>query len=172
PKGILGKIGEVAGSVSNATPAPAPKGILGKIGEVAGSVSNATPAQAPTGILGKIGEVAGSVSNATPAPAPKGILGKIGEVAGNVTKDKTASTPLSGKFGGILGKSNQDEDMLDKAIDLVQEYILREGPQDNETPLEKIKDKAIATAIRHQFKTVTGVELPSVKLPGQGSGGK
>ena len=40
---------------------------------------------------------------------------------------------------------------FDIAIDLFQEHILREGPQDNESALEQAKDKQIADAIRKTF---------------------
>jgi len=37
---------------------------------------------------------------------------------------------------------------LGTAIDLFQEHILKEGPQNNESALEQAKDKQIADAIR------------------------
>ncbi|KAG6836132.1 hypothetical protein H0H93_011052 [Arthromyces matolae] len=100
------------------------------------STTDAIPASAPNGIWEKLGEVAGNVSNGTFAPPPKGFWGKLGEVltGGNVTKDMTPSTPQisRNRLDGTIGKGDQDKDLLDK------EYSLREGPRDDETPLEKI----------------------------------
>ncbi|KAG6846954.1 hypothetical protein H0H93_010897 [Arthromyces matolae] len=130
-------------------------------------------------LLGKLSNVLGHSTAPPPPPAPKhdGILGKIEGVVGNVTKDKTPAKPqtLSDKINGVFGggsKGEQDEDLLDKAIDFVQEHVLREGQQKSESAIEQLKDKQIANAIRHQFKSVTGKELPSMNLPGHGKDGK
>lgn len=43
-----------------------------------------------------------------------------------------------------------------------------QGPQDNENAIEQAKDKAIAGAIRNQYKTTTGSDFPiQEKQPGQ-----
>lgn len=55
--------------------------------------------------------------------------------------------------------------MSTTAIDFVQEHILHQGQQKDESAFEQLKDKQIADAIRHQFKNMTGHELP-----GSGSG--
>lgn len=47
------------------------------------------------------------------------------------------------------------------AIDFIQEHILRQGTQSNETALEQMKDEQIGLAIRTAYKQVTGHELPS-----------
>jgi len=60
--------------------------------------------------------------------------------------------------GGV--KSEANEDVLDKTIDFVQQYILREGQQSDESALEQMKDKEIKEVIRLSFKQVTGHELP------------
>lgn len=49
------------------------------------------------------------------------------------------------------------------AIDFFQEHVLRQGPQDNETALEQLKDKKIADSIKHGFKRTTGFDLPGTK---------
>ncbi|EAU91993.1 hypothetical protein CC1G_05980 [Coprinopsis cinerea okayama7 len=70
---------------------------------------------------------------------------------------------LLGKLNGALGggpEAEKKEDMLDKAIDLFQEHVLKEGPQNNESAIEQAKDKMIADTIRSQFKSVTGKEFP------------
>ena len=46
------------------------------------------------------------------------------------------------------------------AIDLVQEHVFKQGPQDNETALEQLKDKQIADVIRDQYQSLTGKEFP------------
>jgi len=55
------------------------------------------------------------------------------------------------------------EDKLDKAIDLFQQHILKEGNQSNESAIEQLKDEQIANAIRKSFKSTTGHDLPKGK---------
>jgi hypothetical protein len=51
-------------------------------------------------------------------------------------------------------------DYLDKGVDWVQEHVLGEGPQDNESALEQAKDEQISDFIRSQYKTATGKDFP------------
>ncbi|KAL5505061.1 hypothetical protein ACEPAH_7724 [Sanghuangporus vaninii] len=79
-------------------------------------------------------------------------------------------TDQSGSGGGLLDKMNnalgggakgeKKEDGLDKALDWVQEHILKQGPQTNESAVEQAKDEAITDTIRKQFKQATGHEFP------------
>jgi len=48
---------------------------------------------------------------------------------------------------------------LIKAINFVQEHVLDEGSQKNESFVEKLKDKEIAHLIRHEYKNATGHEF-------------
>lgn len=57
-------------------------------------------------------------------------------------------------------KSEAREDGLDKAVDWVQENVLKEGPQNNESALEQMKDEQISDAIRRTFKSTTGRDFP------------
>ncbi|KAL2004098.1 hypothetical protein VTN02DRAFT_318 [Thermoascus thermophilus] len=66
---------------------------------------------------------------------------------------------INAKMGGGP-ESEKKEDLLDKGVDYVQQYILGQGPQDNESPLEQAKDEAIADYIRQQYKSRTGSEFP------------
>lgn len=45
----------------------------------------------------------------------------------------------------------------------MQEHILGQGPQDNESAIEQAKDRMIANAIRDQYKKATGREFPIKK---------
>ena len=45
-------------------------------------------------------------------------------------------------------------------IDLVQEKILGQGPQDNESAVEQAKDEQISDFIRSQYKNTTGKDIP------------
>ena len=45
-------------------------------------------------------------------------------------------------------------------VDFVQERILGEGPQDNESAIEQAKDEKISDFIRSKYKTVTGKDIP------------
>jgi len=46
------------------------------------------------------------------------------------------------------------------AVDMFQERILKQGPQDNESALEQAKDEQISDMIRGEFKKVTGRDFP------------
>merc|ERR1712063_101070 len=68
----------------------------------------------------------------------------------------------SDKFNTALGggkKSEQNEDALDKGVDFVQERVLGQGAQDNESALEQAKDEQISDFIRGQYKGATGKEF-------------
>ncbi|RKO96169.1 hypothetical protein CXG81DRAFT_3125, partial [Caulochytrium protostelioides] len=54
--------------------------------------------------------------------------------------------------------TREKDDALDRAIDFFQEYVLREGPQTNESTAEKIKDRMIAQTIKSQYKSIFGKE--------------
>ncbi|BEJ13634.1 hypothetical protein CspHIS471_0308080 [Cutaneotrichosporon sp. HIS471] len=59
--------------------------------------------------------------------------------------------------GGAQGEAN--EDYLDKGVDLVQQHVLGQGPQDNETAPEQMKDEVISDMIRDRYKQTTGKEF-------------
>ncbi|KAH8900735.1 hypothetical protein GQ53DRAFT_740663 [Thozetella sp. PMI_491] len=60
--------------------------------------------------------------------------------------------------GGRKGEEN--EDALDKGVDWVQEHVLGQGDQSNESAVEQAKDEQISDYIRGQYKKTTGSELP------------
>lgn len=45
-------------------------------------------------------------------------------------------------------------------VDFVQEHVLGQGPQDNESAVEQAKDEQISDFIRDQYKNTTGSEFP------------
>ena len=45
-------------------------------------------------------------------------------------------------------------------VDWVQEHVLGQGPQNNESALEQAKDEQISDAIRRGYKSTTGKEFP------------
>ena len=45
-------------------------------------------------------------------------------------------------------------------VDFVQEHVLGQGPQDNESAVEQAKDEQISDFIRDQYKKTTGSEFP------------
>ncbi|KAF8172088.1 hypothetical protein BJ912DRAFT_1047345 [Pholiota molesta] len=59
------------------------------------------------------------------------------------TRDK-----INSAFGGGA-KGEANEDTLDKAIDLFQEHVLKQGPQNNESAIEQAKDEKIASTIKN-----------------------
>ncbi|CCO27519.1 hypothetical protein RSOLAG1IB_05645 [Rhizoctonia solani AG-1 IB] len=74
-----------------------------------------------------------------------------------------------GGGGGIMGginnalgggqKGEQNEDLLDKGVDYVQERM-GGGDQSNESAAEQVKDEAISDTIRSQYKNTTGSDFP------------
>jgi len=60
--------------------------------------------------------------------------------------------------GGQSGERN--EDPLDKGVDLVQEKVLGQGPQDNESAMEQAKDEQISDFVRRGYKSATGKDVP------------
>ena len=46
------------------------------------------------------------------------------------------------------------------AIDMVQEKVLGQGDQSNESAVEQAKDEQISDFIRGQYKSTTGSEIP------------
>ena len=46
------------------------------------------------------------------------------------------------------------------AIDFVQEQILKQGDQSNESAVEQFKDEQISDAIRSAYRSVTGHDVP------------
>ncbi|KAF2842902.1 hypothetical protein M501DRAFT_38146 [Patellaria atrata CBS 101060] len=70
---------------------------------------------------------------------------------------------LGEKFNTAAGggrESEKNEDMLDKGIDMFQEKVMGQGPQDNESAIEQAKDEKISDFIRGQYKTATGSDMP------------
>ncbi|KAI5889162.1 uncharacterized protein SCHCODRAFT_02633705 [Schizophyllum commune H4-8] len=64
----------------------------------------------------------------------------------------------NGLGGGQSGEKK--EDALDKGVDWVQEHVLGQGPQTNESALEQAKDEQISDAIRRGYKSTTGRDFP------------
>ncbi|KAG6830250.1 hypothetical protein H0H87_008739 [Tephrocybe sp. NHM501043] len=177
---ILDKVSDVLGGGlhhQQSTPAPPPaqpkeEHLLDKLSSAFGG-SHSTPAPAPAPqkeehLLDKLSNAFGH-STPPPPPAPKheGLLGKLEEVVGHATKSDEPAKPktLGDKINNVLGggsKGEQNEDTLDKAIDFVQEHVLKEGQQKDETAVEQLKDKQIAEVLRHGFKSATGKDIPSL----------
>ncbi|KFA69813.1 hypothetical protein S40285_02445 [Stachybotrys chlorohalonatus IBT 40285] len=65
---------------------------------------------------------------------------------------------LNGMAGGGA-KGEKNEDGLDKAVDFVQENVLGQGQQNNESAAEQAKDEAVSDYIRSTYKGATGQEF-------------
>ncbi|KAL1680458.1 hypothetical protein EV122DRAFT_262170 [Schizophyllum commune] len=59
----------------------------------------------------------------------------------------------NGLGGGQSGEKKE-------GVDWVQEHVLGQGPQTNESALEQAKDEQISDAIRRGYKSTTGKEFP------------
>ncbi|KAI1350234.1 hypothetical protein F5Y01DRAFT_286787 [Xylaria sp. FL0043] len=98
----------------------------------------------------------------------------VNKLAGGESKDEnnntTATQNQQESSGGIMGKLNsvagggkdseKNEDALDKGIDWVQENVLSQGDQSNESAVEQAKDEQISDFVRDQYKKITGSEIP------------
>lgn len=60
-----------------------------------------------------------------------------------------------------MNKKTYDASLGFLAIDFYQEHVLKQGKQDDESAVEQLKDKQIASVIRHGFESVTGKDLSS-----------
>ncbi|KAL7894938.1 hypothetical protein HDV63DRAFT_148976 [Trichoderma sp. SZMC 28014] len=83
-----------------------------------------------------------------------GLMDKMNNKAGGGLKDKMNN--MAG--GGAQGE--KDEDLLDKAVDFVQQRFLGQGDQSNESAAEQQKDEVISDTIRDIFKKATGRDFP------------
>jgi len=95
------------------------------------------------------------------------ILDVLAGDKGKKQKEKEAQKNwFAGKVNEMAGGGRAgelEEDKLDKAVDLFQQHILKQGNQSDESAIEQLKDEQIAHAIRMSFKSVTGHELPKGK---------
>ncbi|KAL8718590.1 MAG: hypothetical protein Q9225_004292 [Loekoesia sp. 1 TL-2023] len=83
----------------------------------------------------------------------EGQTGEQGSSGGGFM-DKVNSMAGGGK------ESEKKEDYLDKGIDMVQEKVLGQGPQDNESAIEQAKDEQMSDFIRGKYKSTTGSDFP------------
>ncbi|KAL2130360.1 hypothetical protein VTI74DRAFT_6564 [Chaetomium olivicolor] len=82
------------------------------------------------------------------------------------TQSSGSSSSFLDKLHGMAGggpESEKKEDALDKGIDWVQENVLKQGPQNNESAAEQAKDRFIADQIRNQYRNATGKDFPIKK---------
>merc|ERR1711939_283648 len=63
------------------------------------------------------------------------------------------------KFAGGGKQGEKNEDGLDKAVDFVQEKVMGQGDQSNESAAEQAKDEAVSDFIRGKYKDTTGNEF-------------
>ncbi|KAH9996754.1 hypothetical protein F4779DRAFT_185761 [Xylariaceae sp. FL0662B] len=70
---------------------------------------------------------------------------------------------FTGKLNSMAGggkESEKKEDALDKGVDWVQEHVLGQDDQSNESAVEQAKDEQISDFIRDQYKKTTGSDVP------------
>ncbi|PSR84104.1 hypothetical protein PHLCEN_2v5532 [Hermanssonia centrifuga] len=65
---------------------------------------------------------------------------------------------LMEKLNEMAGGGAKSEE--NEAVDFIQEHMLRQGDQSNESALEQMKDEQISDAIRLAYRQVIGHELP------------
>ncbi|KAI1368105.1 hypothetical protein F5Y08DRAFT_296542 [Xylaria arbuscula] len=96
----------------------------------------------------------------------------VNKLTGNSKNEDSNTTQQEGSSssGGLMGKLNsvagggkeseKNEDALDKGVDWVQENVLGQGDQSNESAVEQAKDEQISDIIRDQYKKTTGSDVP------------
>ncbi|KAI8624707.1 hypothetical protein F5Y19DRAFT_452918 [Xylariaceae sp. FL1651] len=94
----------------------------------------------------------------------------VGGESNDEDKSNETQKQQEGKSGGFMDKINsmagggkeseKNEDALDKGVDWVQEHVLGQGDQSNESAAEQAKDEQISDFIRNQYKTATGSDMP------------
>jgi len=94
---------------------------------------------------------------------------------GSTQQAQSGGGGLGGLLGGLQNQVNsaagggaegeKNEDYLDKGVDLVQEKLLGQGKQDNESAIEQAKDEQISDFIRKQYKSTTGKDFPVQDKP-------
>lgn len=67
---------------------------------------------------------------------------------------------LSIKVSQIFASSQHAANSSDSGVDLVQEKVLGQGPQDNESAMEQAKDEQISDFVRRGYKSATGKDVP------------
>jgi hypothetical protein len=123
-----------------------------------------TPPPAPPkeeGLMDKIGGVFKGDHHAPPPDNQHDLSAKFDKLMGRdeePPKPQTLGDKISGVFGGGA-KGEKKEDPLDKAVDMFQEHVLKQGDQKNESALEQFKDEQITDGIRRTYKNVTGHEF-------------
>ncbi|KAL1734804.1 hypothetical protein EV714DRAFT_244777 [Schizophyllum commune] len=83
----------------------------------------------------------------------------------NKTSEQSATSQHSSGGGGFMDKINNglgggQSGEKKEGVDWVQEHVLGQGPQTNESALEQAKDEQISDAIRRGYKSTTGKEFP------------
>ncbi|KAJ3513823.1 hypothetical protein NLJ89_g2741 [Agrocybe chaxingu] len=68
---------------------------------------------------------------------------------------------LSGKSDS--SSSSSDPSKQQSAIDFVQEHVLKQGSQKNESAAEQAKDSQIASGVKSLYKMATGKDFPGSK---------
>ncbi|KAJ9137452.1 hypothetical protein NKR23_g9160 [Pleurostoma richardsiae] len=99
------------------------------------------------------------------------VKGLAGEQDGNESRqqqrppgeEQETSGGFMDKLNSVAGggrESEKKEDALDKGVDWVQEHVLGQGDQSNESALEQAKDEQISDFVRGQYKKATGSDIP------------
>ncbi|KAN0065376.1 hypothetical protein ACQY0O_001212 [Thecaphora frezii] len=86
-----------------------------------------------------------------------------GGLGGLLNNSNNQGGGLGGLLNNALGggaQGEQNEDGLDKAVDMFQERVLGQGDQSNESAIEQQKDEMISDGIRDQYKKFTGKDFP------------
>ncbi|KAJ2914194.1 hypothetical protein MD484_g6204, partial [Candolleomyces efflorescens] len=159
---LFGKLGDALSGKKTPPPAPVAvptpqkeENVFHKLGDaLSGRKTPPPPPPAPAepeGLFDKIGSALGHKPTPPPEPKKPDLLSQISNTITGKKEEPPKPQSLGDKLNHALGggaAGEAKEGKLDKAIDLFQEHVLKEGPQHNESALEQLKDKQIADTIR------------------------
>ncbi|KAL8714656.1 MAG: hypothetical protein Q9220_001605 [cf. Caloplaca sp. 1 TL-2023] len=69
----------------------------------------------------------------------------------------TQGTEQGSSGGGLMDKFNS---MAGGGVDMFQEKVMGQGPQDNESAIEQAKDEQMSDFIRGKYKSTVGSDFP------------
>ncbi|KAH8912115.1 hypothetical protein BR93DRAFT_963314 [Coniochaeta sp. PMI_546] len=99
-----------------------------------------------------------------------GFMDKLSGFTGGSQNNNSTQSGQTSSGGGFMDKLNgmagggreseKNEGVVDKGVDWVQQNVLGQGPQDNESAIEQAKDEQISDYIRGAYKNATGSDIP------------
>ncbi|RXW20247.1 hypothetical protein EST38_g5597 [Candolleomyces aberdarensis] len=159
---LFSKLGDALGGKKTppapppvAAPPPREENLFSKLGDaLSGKKTPPPPPPAPAepeNLFDRIGSALGHKPTPPPEPKKNDLFSQLTNTISGKKEEPPKPQSLGDKLNHALGggaAGEAKEGKLDKAIDLFQEHVLKEGPQHNESAIEQLKDKQIADTLR------------------------